>query len=454
MRKTKKAVVNLLVLVVLFGFLTAAMAGNLQPPGAPGSTMKTLDQVEARIPIKPSDMPKTISSSGSYYLTDNFTATTASHGIFITASNVTIDLNGYSLDGNSVGKEAIAIDAGIINTTIRNGNIHNFSDAGIYSEESERTYVENVHIDTVPGEGFFLSNASTAIGCSATNCSWGFVVGDDSIITRCTARNNTNKGFSSSNNCVITECVASGNGSSGLENVKILQDIETRIPIPASNTATGVFTINASGSYYLQGNRSCSGTGIQINADNVTIDFAGFSLIGPGFGTNYGVVMNGRSNIEIRNGSVCRFYHGIYEQNSLSKSHRIIDLRASSNVNSGIYLLGSNHLVKDCTASYNGYTGTVYVYGIRVGIGNIVTGCTVYNNGKSASNFVYGIHTDAGCTVNGNVITSNGESSTGGLVYAVSVGDGCTVTSNTVFDNGRNATGNVRGIHINRGVLL
>src|SRR5260221_12833185 len=76
--------------------------GSLTPPGVPSPTMKTLDQVEARTPLAGGTSPLSI-GSGSYYLTGNVTIAITDHGIAVTGSNVTIDLNGFSLTGPGSG---------------------------------------------------------------------------------------------------------------------------------------------------------------------------------------------------------------------------------------------------------------------------------------------------------------------------------------------------------------
>jgi hypothetical protein len=227
--------------------------------------------------------------------------------------------------------------------------------------------------------------------------------------------------------------------------MKTLDEVEPRIPIPGSATATGTFVIDNPGSYYLAGDRNASGTGIEVNADNVTIDLMGYQLIGPGSGTNYGINTNGFDNVEIRNGTVRDFQIGIYEINSTARSHRVINVRAILNSQQGIYLKGGGHLVKDCTASENGASAEGYVYGIYVETSCTVTDCTVLDNGAGALSRVYGIYADDGSEVRGNTASHNGNYASS-YVYGIYADASCTVTANMANHNGTSASANVRGI--------
>src|SRR6478609_8841062 len=90
--------------IPLLALLTAIAPaqGPLPPPGAPGPTMKTLDQIEPRTDIAtlPGDGTylHVISASGSYFLSGNLTnAASGKGGISITANEVTVDLGGFTI---------------------------------------------------------------------------------------------------------------------------------------------------------------------------------------------------------------------------------------------------------------------------------------------------------------------------------------------------------------------
>jgi parallel beta-helix repeat protein len=179
------------------------------------------------------------------------------------------------------------------------------------------------------------------------------------------------------------------------------------------------YTINSPGFYYIDKDLSCSGAhGITINADNVTLDLMGFSLIGSGGGTYKGIYMSERANVEIRNGTVRNFSgHGIGEGYSGATGHRIVNMRVRDNGGSGISLDGTSHMVKGCTVTGNGRSG-IYAY-----CGSTITGNTCYDNGGN------GISAGAGSTIIGNTCRNNTD-------YGIWLNGDNLVDQNTATGNG------------------
>jgi hypothetical protein len=178
--------------------------GSLTPPGPPAPTMKTLQQVEPRVPI--SSAPFTISQPGSYYLTTNLTVS-GGNAITIATNGVTLDLNGFTIASTapSATGYGIYINSGLRNIAIQNGHIQGgvtnngsgvFSGPGfgygifysgsvpqnvrvsgvsvsgclydgIYVDNGASTTVENCVVRTVGGAGIV---ANTIRGCAALDC--------------------------------------------------------------------------------------------------------------------------------------------------------------------------------------------------------------------------------------------------------------------------------------------
>jgi hypothetical protein len=154
------------------------------------------------------------------------------------------------------------------------------------------------------------------------------------------------------------------------------------------------YTINNSGFYFLDRNLTRnSGHGIIVNVDNVTIDLMGFTLDGitPGSQLNptYGITISGRNNVEIRNGSVRKFYVGIHAGSSTNI--RIFGIRAQYNGGAGISIMGDSpndnyggHLIQNSNASNNGAEGFL-LYASGSLIGNVA-----YKNSGFGFNWLLG----------------------------------------------------------------
>ena len=197
--------------------------GSLTPPGAPAPTMKTLDQVEARMDVQKlagdGSSQFLISQPGSYYLTANITGVSGKNGISINASNVTLDLNGFALIGVAGSLAGIRNSTGLVNVAIANGAVRSWGGAGINLTAGGVTNtgrLSALRVRENGGTGVSVGTGFTIDSCSSeNNGANGIVTFAHSTIQHCVARNNGGNGISSSEG-VISGCVINDNAGSGI----------------------------------------------------------------------------------------------------------------------------------------------------------------------------------------------------------------------------------------------
>lgn len=241
------------------GIAALTVAGPLNPPAGPvASSGRSLDEIYNAVqalqgqkgtPI--TALPFTISAPGSYYLPQNLTIAN-NDGITISADNVTLDLNGFSLIGGYTGTAGTR--RGIIvtqngsnnrrNITIRNGTVREFTSNGIDATFVSSGLFENLNLynngrsGLITGEGCIIErctaylNHETGIACGTSNtvenctaqlngarpntaATNGFIISSGSVVRGCVATLNFGQGFSVGSQCVISRCQATSNDVSG-----------------------------------------------------------------------------------------------------------------------------------------------------------------------------------------------------------------------------------------------
>jgi parallel beta-helix repeat protein len=135
--------------------------------------------------------PAVISVSGSYRLTGNLTAPSGKNGIDVSANNVQIDLNGFTIEGFSFGPLVHGISASTgFGLSVRNGTIRNFGGGGAGIDAGGSSKIVDVKL------------VDNTIGVRASDCliDSSLVVGSGSpgaiVADGCTIQNNVVTGTS------------------------------------------------------------------------------------------------------------------------------------------------------------------------------------------------------------------------------------------------------------------
>lgn len=254
--------------------------------------------------------------------------------------------------------------------------------------------------------------------------------------------------------------------------MKTLQQVEPRTPVGPETTpgdAGSLYRITQPGSYYLTGNIAGESgkNGIEIEAQNVTLDLGGFAVRGVP-GSLSGIVHTGEARtVRVRNGFV-EGWDGrgvLISQGLVNGTNAVEDLTVRNCGMAGIRVMGSavrciaannggiglelsgEGVVRDCTASGNGSVG-FYLSGRFIVEGCVaaanaeqgfiaanapcqIRACTAQSNGGT------GIHImAAGTIVEGNTCRANGMTAADGAgIYLAGGHTDVRIDSNHVTQN-------------------
>ncbi len=184
-------VLGLLVVAALTGIVHG---GPLDPPaGAPASTNRTLIFQPAG-PC-PAGFPIVLSAPGSYALASNITGCSGVDGIQISASNVSLDLNGFSLIGVAGSGAGVRAAAAIAKISLSNGEVNGWSSPGVDFLYASASQLTHLIVSNSGGSGIILGDGSTLTDCVLSSNSFGVAItGMGSVVSGCDATSNGNFG--------------------------------------------------------------------------------------------------------------------------------------------------------------------------------------------------------------------------------------------------------------------
>ncbi|MEM0982391.1 MAG: right-handed parallel beta-helix repeat-containing protein [Planctomycetota bacterium] len=204
------------------------------PPGPVSDTGPSLQDVEPRVIVNAANTPGNsfaefvISAPGSYYLDRDLDLPGTKTAIFISASDVTLDLNGFTITAaaqtaliNGIG---VSADPNQNNVRVRNGALRGFGENGVAL--GQRSIVENVRVIDTGLNGILTGRLSVVTDCSVegggiagsggTGTTAGITVGDDSAVRNSVVFDHRGDGVEMNSRCTATGVAVNNTGRFGI----------------------------------------------------------------------------------------------------------------------------------------------------------------------------------------------------------------------------------------------
>jgi hypothetical protein len=233
------------------GAVAAALASVTVLPG-PARGAPPLLAGTTRI----SSLPYDITAPGRYIVTSSLTGVAGSNGITVSASDVTLELCGYTLFGVSGSLIGVRVDPGHDRVHVLDGGVRGWDSGGVIANLSsecifqdlfladngglgglsagDSALIEGVHShdnlgDGIGGTGDVLEciaagngvmgidlNGLVSLSTSGSNGFDGVNVGGDSRVETCLSFQNDGDGFSTGSGPSFSACLALDNGAHGI----------------------------------------------------------------------------------------------------------------------------------------------------------------------------------------------------------------------------------------------
>ena len=468
-RTTPRRSLGACVLLITAPTALAELGSLTPPPGAVTETMKPLDVVEPRTPVGPDTTPGNnavvfiIDRPGSFYLTQTLGAPSNDVAIRISASDVTLDLNGFTVrpstggfpigatgsgDGRGISfpTDGVQIESGHRNIRVFNGTIRGFSGTGL-SITADDVTLEDLRLEdnTLWGVDTEGSSDARLVNCHATgnggtntDLTGGFLLSGGADAEGCTSTDSVGTAFRIINSSsTLCNCHAKGAGGSGFfvdsSDVRLFDCIATQ------GDQHGFFALSAADVEYVR----CTSTGNT---------WAGFRSTGSHTWTDCVASNNRTFGIDTDEFDVvpeciilrCQVRFNVFEGLRLNGRVTVEDTIMQGNGDSGINASGDEAFIRRCT--FIDHSGTAISVlstdasviedtvvtnaggsAIRCGTDTIVEGCRINNAGRGIT------ATTPGCVIRDCVVVN-------AQLYAIDcittgenvVIEGCTLQSNDV----------------------